>query len=102
MDNAKPLPTPMVFGLKLSSHDADYFSDVTLYRSTVGALQYLTITRPDIAFSVNKACQFMQSPCISHWKAVMRIFRYLNGTTNHGILLTASPRLSLHGFCDVD
>ncbi|XP_075521494.1 uncharacterized protein LOC142554709 [Primulina tabacum] len=102
MDNAKSLPTPMVSGLKLSSKDTEPFSDATLYRSTVGALQYLTITRPEIAFNVNKVCQFVQSPCLSHWKAVKRILRYLNGTSNHGLHLTAASRLSLHGFCDAD
>lgn len=44
MNNARPLPTPMVSVLKLFSKDTEAFSDVTLYRSTVGALQYLTIT----------------------------------------------------------
>ena len=56
MDQAKPCPTPMVSNLKLSKNVGDPFQDVTLYRSTVGALQYLTFTRPDISFSVNKVC----------------------------------------------
>ena len=42
-------------------------ADVTKYRSTVGALQYVTITRPDISFAVNKVCQFMQAPTTEHW-----------------------------------
>lgn len=49
MDNAKHLPTLMITGLKLSVNDKELFEDATLYRSTVGALQYLTLTRPDIA-----------------------------------------------------
>ncbi|XP_073022027.1 secreted RxLR effector protein 161-like [Primulina eburnea] len=102
MDNAKPLPTPMVSGLKLSSQEGDLFDDVTLYRSTVGALQYLTITRPYIAYSVNKVCQFMQAPLHLHWKAVKRILRYLNGTMNFCLQLTASASLHLHGYCDAD
>lgn len=69
MIQAKPLPTPMTSGLHLSSKGGDVVEDATLYRSTVGALQYLTITRPDISYSVNKVCQFMQNPLHSHWKA---------------------------------
>ncbi|XP_073033739.1 secreted RxLR effector protein 161-like [Primulina eburnea] len=100
MDNAKSLPTPMVSGLELSSQEGDPFDNVTLYRSIVSALQYLTITHPDIVYSVNKVCQFMQAPLHLHWKAVKRILRYLNGTMNFGLQFTASPHLSLSGYCD--
>jgi hypothetical protein len=34
----------------------------TRYRSLVGGLQYLTLTQPDIAFAVNKVCQYLHSP----------------------------------------
>lgn len=57
----------------LSIHDGDPFEDPKLYRSVVGALQYATITRPDIAFAVNKVSQFMHYPTSSHWIAVKRI-----------------------------
>ncbi|CAJ2641428.1 unnamed protein product [Trifolium pratense] len=71
----------------------------------VGALQYATLTRPEISYSVNKVCQFLANPLQDHWKAVKRILRYLSGTTNHGLLLQAAPTnqpLSLIGFCDAD
>ncbi|WVZ57884.1 hypothetical protein U9M48_008219 [Paspalum notatum var. saurae] len=32
------------------------------FSSIVGALQYLTITRPDLAYSVNKVCQYLHAP----------------------------------------
>ena len=44
--------------------------DATNYRSVVGALQYLTLTRPDISYSVNKACQYLHAPRTTHWTAV--------------------------------
>uniref|UniRef100_A0A2N9GCL0 Integrase catalytic domain-containing protein n=1 Tax=Fagus sylvatica TaxID=28930 RepID=A0A2N9GCL0_FAGSY len=50
--DSKPVHTPMVVSQHLSA-DGPLFSDPTLYRSLVGALQYLTITRPDIAHAVN-------------------------------------------------
>jgi hypothetical protein len=44
------MPTPMVGNLKLSKTGSDYLQDPTMYRSVVGALQYATITRPEISF----------------------------------------------------
>lgn len=62
MQYAKCVSAPMTTGQKLTSYGSDPVEDVQLYRSVVGALQYVTITRPEISFSVNKVCQFMQSP----------------------------------------
>ncbi|KAL5577180.1 hypothetical protein UlMin_018879 [Ulmus minor] len=87
---------------QLSLYDGDPFTDETLYRSTVGALQYILFTRPDIAFSVNKVCQFMHKPTEVHWKAVKRILRYLAGTINHGICFNATPNTTLTAFTDAD
>ena len=55
----------MVVSQHLSS-DGPLFSDPTLYRSLVGALQYLTITRPDMAYVVNFVSQFLHSPTEDH------------------------------------
>ncbi|KAF7843731.1 Retrovirus-related Pol polyprotein from transposon TNT 1-94 [Senna tora] len=75
LTDSKPQPTPMVSSLKLRGTTDDPFVDPTQYRSIVGALQYTTITRPEISFSVNKVCQFMHNPQNSHWQAVKRILR---------------------------
>jgi len=66
MSNAKPITSPMAATTSLSQFSGSTFSDVTLYRSTVGALQYLSLTRPDIAFVVNKVSQFMHAPRDTH------------------------------------
>ncbi|KAI5389869.1 hypothetical protein KIW84_075249 [Lathyrus oleraceus] len=63
-------------------------SDASHYRSIVGALQYATITRPEICNAVNKVCQFMAHPLESHWLAIKRILRYLKGTITSGLLFT--------------
>ena len=67
MFDTKPAHTPGAVGQNLSKFDGNPLTDVTQYQSVVGALQYLTMTRPDIAFAVNKACQFMQHPTSAHW-----------------------------------
>ena len=77
--DSKPIHTPMVVSQHLSS-DGPLFSDPTLYRSLVGALQYLTIMCPDIAHAVNSVSQFLHSPTEDHFLAIKRILRYVKGT----------------------
>lgn len=102
MDGVNPISTLMVSGLKLTKNGSNLMSDPHLYRSTVGALQYATITRPKISFVVNKVCQFMSPPLNDHWVAVKRILRYLKGTINYGLHLTSTSTLHLTGFYDAD
>jgi histone deacetylase 1/2 len=56
MFDTKPVKTPGAVGQNLSKFDGEPMEDPFGYRSVVGALQYLTITQPDITFAVNKAC----------------------------------------------
>lgn len=76
MHEAKPLPTPLISNTQLSSSQGLPFHDAYLHRSVVGALQYATITMPDLTLSVNKICQFMHAPLDTHWKDVKRILCY--------------------------
>jgi len=94
---------------KIGLQPSDLYSDPTCYRQIIGALQYLTFTRPNICYAANKVCQFMHFPTESHWAAEMkrftiikRILRYLKGTSSFGLHLTRGSSLSLHGFTDVD
>ena len=79
MRNCKTSSTPLSVSEKLSKHEGELLKaeDSTKYRSVVGALLYLTLTRPDLAYSVNKVCQFLHSPTTVHWSAVKRILRYV-------------------------
>ena len=75
LHNCKSAPTPLSLTDKLSLTEGDLLGpdDSTNYRSIVGALQYLTLTRPDISFSVNKVCQFLHAPTTAHWTSAKRI-----------------------------
>uniref|UniRef100_A0A2N9HKD0 Uncharacterized protein n=1 Tax=Fagus sylvatica TaxID=28930 RepID=A0A2N9HKD0_FAGSY len=100
--DSKPVHTPMVVSQHLSA-DSPLFSDPTLYRSLVGALQYLTITRPDIAHAVNSISQFLHSPTDHHYLAVKRMLRYVKGTLHFG--LTFHPSIApgaLVAYSDAD
>ncbi|XP_062103516.1 uncharacterized mitochondrial protein AtMg00810-like [Humulus lupulus] len=102
MPNLKPSPTPMTAGKSLSINDWKPLNNLAAYRSVIGALQYLSHTRPDIAFSVNKLSQFLKSPIDTHWSAAKRILRYLKGTQHHGLHIIPSNNLNLIGFSDAD
>ena len=104
MENCKPTSTPLstfeqlarVSGRPLSTDDS------FRYRSVVGGLQYLTLTRPDISFAVNKVCQFLSQPTDAHWEAVKRILRYVKGTLHTGLKFRKAVSTSISIFTDAD
>jgi hypothetical protein len=104
MSDCKPISTPLSTSEKLSIHEGSPLGekDITQYRSIVGALQYLTLTRPDIAFSVNKVCQFLHAPTTLHWAAVKRILRYIKQCTNLGLHIHRSDSTLVSAFSDAD
>ncbi|KAJ9550950.1 hypothetical protein OSB04_014995 [Centaurea solstitialis] len=102
LSHSKPVPSPCTTSANLSLGDSAPFDDPVKYRQMVGALQYVTLSRPDITFAVNKVCQFMHSPTTNHWSAVKRILRYLHGTANHGLLISRSSSSTLHAYTDVE
>ena len=101
MIGAKPYAAPCVAGSKLSSHSGDPLPDITEYRQIVGALQYCTLTRPEISYSVNQLCQHLHSPTTTHWSSAKRVLRYLKGTIDYGLYYTPGS-LNLHAYSDSD
>lgn len=86
----KPSNVPMDPSVKLCmDSDEPVLSEPEVYRRMVGKLMYLTITRPDITYAVNRLCQFTSAPKNSHLQAVYRVFRYLKGTTGLGVFYSA-------------
>jgi hypothetical protein len=104
MMKCKGVVTPMSVTKKLSKEGGTLLSPVeaTDYRSIVGSLHYLTITRPNISFAVNKVCQFLQAPSTAHLTAVKRILQYLKSTMSHGLQLHSSLNKVITAFTDVD
>ncbi|XP_043700131.1 uncharacterized mitochondrial protein AtMg00810-like [Telopea speciosissima] len=102
MADCKPLLTPMSTTITPFESGGESFKDDTQYRSVVGALHYVTLTRPDVAFSVNKVCHYMHAPTEGHWALVKRILRYLKATRTHGLLIEQSTDNILQAFSDAD
>lgn len=101
MADCKPLATPAAVTQTVSP-SLEAFDNPTQYRRIVGALQYLTITRPDLSFSVNRLCQFMHSPTAEHWSLLKRVLRYVKGTLHMGLFISPSSHSALHGYSDSD
>lgn len=93
MLHAKPISSPMAASLKLSIFYSPDHDDVHQYCSIMGGLQYLSLTRPDISFTINKVCQFLHKPKQPHWSAVKRILRYLKHTINFGLFFSSKSSL---------
>ena len=100
--DAKPNPTSMCLGHKLYLSNSLPFDHPFLYRNTVGALQYLTLISPDIAYTVNKFSQFLHAPTIAHWAACKRLLHYIKGTIHYGLFFHPAKVFSLKGYSDVD
>ncbi len=100
MSSCKPSPTPYTSTARLTPNQGHALSDPTNFRSLVGALQYLTFTRPDISFAVNQVCQFMHSPTDIHLTAAKCILRCLSGSLHHVLFRPGS--LQLQAYADAD
>lgn len=79
MLECRSINTPMNLNVKHLSEQGEPLSDRGRYQRLVGQLDYLMITWLDISFAVSVVSQFLQSPCDSHWVAVIRILRYIKG-----------------------
>ena len=63
--------------------------NLEMNRRLVDRLLYLTITRPDITYSIHKLSQFMAKPRKPHLVVTYKILYYINGCPRQRILLSA-------------
>ncbi|RVW20204.1 Retrovirus-related Pol polyprotein from transposon RE1 [Vitis vinifera] len=97
-----PFPKEVCFRHPGRNRTGGAFRRPGRYRRLVGKLNYLTITRPDISFPVSVVSQFLQSPCNSHWDAVIRILRYIKSTPGQGVLYENRGHTQVVGYTDAD
>nr|GFD14733.1 uncharacterized mitochondrial protein AtMg00810-like [Tanacetum cinerariifolium] len=97
-----PVGTPIEIKDKLDLDQNETLVDATKYRSMIGALMYLTSSRPDIIHSTCLCARYQAKPTEKHLKEVKRIFHYLRGTINTGLWYTKDSGCELTGFSDAD
>ena len=98
----KTRTTSMDVNIKLKRDEGSLLPDPRPYRSLVGSLLYLTITRPDLAFAVGLVSRFMQEPRKPHLEAAKKILKYVKTTLGMGLMYKYNAKVSLHGFTDAD
>ena len=87
---------------KLDKDEQGICIDIKLYRSMIGSLLYLTVSRPDIMFSVCLCARFQSCPKESHLVAVKRIIRYFKGTIEIGLCYPKTIQFNMTSFSDAD
>ena len=102
LDSKKHASTPMSSSTKLNVDSSGVEVSPTLYRSIIGSLLYLTVSRPDIAFSVGVCAKYQAAPKESHLTAMKRIIRYINGTPDYGLWYSKDSNACLAEYSDVD
>jgi len=102
MQHCNPCATPIEVSPKLPAEAGPPVTDASLYRSLAGGLQYLTLTRPDIAHAVQQICLHMHDPREEHFSLLKRILRYIKGTIKYGLQITRSSSHDLLLYSDAD
>lgn len=103
MPNAKPMETPLLGGLDLSSDGSPLLARNTPYRQPIGALLHLSNNVwSDIAYAVWYLSRFMHCPTTQLWKAAKYTLRYLKGTEHLGLSFRSGGDDVVKAFLDSD
>jgi hypothetical protein len=106
LESARSCATPIEArltkgGAEPSEEDQAFMRDKN-YRAIVGSIMYLQLTRPDIAFAVNQLTRHLNDARPAHWRAAIRVLRYLSGTVNISLCYDGNDSNYVQGFSDAD
>ncbi|GJT47706.1 uncharacterized mitochondrial protein-like protein [Tanacetum coccineum] len=88
--------------VSLNLTDGEPLPDPSYYRTLVGKLIYLTITRPDISFAAQLLSKFSQAPRTTHMKSLLKVLRYIKLCPGQGLHFPTHNNLKLIAYCDSD
>ena len=104
-DMSRAVETPGQYGQKLLPvSDSEMTSDAKQlpYQELVGGLLYACKTRPDIAYALSDVSRFMSKWSVTHYKAALRILRYLYTSKDRAIVIAADAPMQLHVYVDAN
>ena len=105
-DKLTPVSTPIELGIQLYKNEEQANKeDISQFQQEVSSLIYLAIkTRGDIVYAVNRCARFMANPNKTHFRALNRIWKYLNNCPNLGAYYNCNNNniLELRGYTDAD
>lgn len=91
---------PLPAGTCLSNNTGELHDKVSEYRRLVGILLYLSITRPDLTYSIQQLRQYVQAPTTTHWDAVLHLIMYLKRPITIGLHFPFRSDFKLYAYCD--
>ena len=86
-DDSGVTRTPLDNSLHLSKNRGEGISQVEYSRLIESLMYLMSCTRPDIAYTVSRLSRYTSNPSADHWKAIVRVLRYLRYTRNYGLIL---------------
>ena len=106
MENCNGFPTPTKVEAPLGTDTNGYEAKrdwPNSYASVIGMMLYLSSNiRPDISFAVHQCARFTHNTKASHETTVNRIFRYLQGTKDNGLVFNTYKKLMVDFYSDAD
>ncbi|CAL0333886.1 unnamed protein product [Lupinus luteus] len=94
MSSCNPVSNQVETNLKLTCDEDGESVDATKFKQIVGSLRFLCNTRPDLIFGLGLVSRFMCNPKKSHMLAAKRLLRYVQGTTDYGVLFPTKSQKS--------
>ena len=100
-DENSPTRTPVDVNQHLSKNNGKSISQQE-YAQAIGSLMYvMNCNRLNIAYTINKLSRYTSNLGSDHWKAIVRVLRYLKYTKNYG-LHCSKYLATLEGYCDAN
>lgn len=95
LETCNPATTPGATTTKETVEDEELLNveQHKQYRRMVGKLQWLSYTRPDMAYATKELARGLQQPTVKHQKKLKHLIRYLKGTKHYKFCISPTVQL---------